>query len=913
MKKFIYILSLITGISLSNSIYANDPNYYRWNAVLMNSGAPNPASQSFEFGYGNLYYANSSNLITILWNNGSGWSNTDVTGINTVKQDAPFTFGDWKMFYISSDNRIRALLYSNWVYSSPELNIGADPASGAALVYADPITVFYLNTNNKICYLKWNGLVWAFTNTNISAKPGSNFVYGNGNLFYINPSSNAVDYLYNSGGNWINGGVVSNSAAYARGDGMVYGGTNEVFYIDITGNISRLYKDGTWQSEQIKLTRRITDPDARKLAYDQGRVFYVSSFMVPTILVKDRCQWYESHLENSVSIYPYKVLAFGAGKLFGIFNSKVHSMEPSIVAGHPYPYIKAKSFYVNGTQFYPKVANYIATAVSTDGGTTFWPEPYGNYRNFHFTNPTLASNQLAADFAQMVNAGFNCIRLMGLTVKHNPANLNDHNPYGEVIINNVMQLQQTNPTFNPKYFGVMKNVLDLAGAAGLKVILCTGQGFLATTQSTANYVGYLNALSAYSGINTHTSLLAYDLYNEPDVMHAIPGCSTFNPCSTDPNVVGNKASVCQTSKDMFDAVRTYDQNHLITIGTLGLGSIHTWDPGILSCDFYSFHYYDRDPTQKNMQQAFFWNKENLRDRPWIIGETGYSAINSVLETCPNACSNTTDGTEAQQSTFVANTQTWTSASGGSGYSYWQYHDVCGWGAYEENYGLISRCENVKPAFNQFNKNFLDLDIYPCNTFAQPSGYYNEGPKTYTVTGTLVNEISEPIPGGQIYQWINPDGNKYTYTRADGTFSFVVSGAPQSIYVTAMGREYKNVVVPVGSWVNNVSYMGPITVNSIGCTWPRGTMKLMQVQKENAIESGISIFPNPTNGNYTLDFKKDNEYIISIYNIAGQLIDKILFTGKHYEGALTDYKQGLYLVKIESRDQTVHRTVKLIKE
>ncbi len=87
----------------------------------------------------------------------------------------------------------------------------------------------------------------------------------------------------------------------------------------------------------------------------------------------------------------------------------------------------------------------------------------------------------------------------------------------------------------------------------------------------------------------------------------------------------------------------------------------------MKVDFFSFHHYQApNPNSKYHIQVKWCN--DVLEKPYIIGEVGFSAHDSTLCTVIH-------GSEAQQSNYAFNTLNHTFNCNGKGYTWWRYHDV----------------------------------------------------------------------------------------------------------------------------------------------------------------------------------------------------------------------------------------------
>jgi hypothetical protein len=76
------------------------------------------------------------------------------------------------------------------------------------------------------------------------------------------------------------------------------------------------------------------------------------------------------------------------------------------------------------------------------------------------------------------------------------------------------------------------------------------------------------------------------------------------------------------------------------------------------------------------------------------------------------------------------------------------------------------------------------------------------------------------------------------------------------------------------------------------------------------ESKISIYPNPTNGNFTIEIDNTKNASIEIFNISGQLFLQNLLVENTTQFDLSNYSNGMYFVKIETQEETVVKKIVL---
>ena len=152
----------------------------------------------------------------------------------------------------------------------------------------------------------------------------------------------------------------------------------------------------------------------------------------------------------------------------------------------------------------------------------------------------------------------------------------------------------------------------------------------------------------------------------------------------------------------------------------------------------------------------------------------------------------------------------------------------------------------------------------------------------------------------------------TITVAGGTATFVVEPAGHATFIAGVKIRFLE-----GTKVLPGGYMlGKITLTNEFCS----TSKMTEVagrKDETPLmteRSFFSLFPNPTNGNFTLVQKGDRKYAnvkVEVYSMSGEkiLTESMIGEMKH-EFRFADVPNGLYFVKVVADDYV--ETIKLVK-
>jgi len=355
---------------------------------------------------------------------------------------------------------------------------------------------------------------------------------------------------------------------------------------------------------------------------------------------------------------------------------------------------------------------------------------------------------------------------------------------------------------------IYATMLDSAAAYGIKVVLLLYGANSTCNSNTSLYTNYIAQTA--NALKTKTALLAYDECNEPEFANGWGS---------------TKADVCYRTTSWYNTFKTYDPNHLVTVGLWEAGfgpDGFIWSSDVYKADLYTFHIY---PTEKlhyhtaiawvdtawtynvstghwigtphdtgfatvvdtnynynnvtlykdkyNTAVRWLYNTTNL---PWLIGETSFSASThpGMVRGQGNYFAKN-DGDLNSQTDFMNNALTVTKQAQGMGVLWWDYHDVSWFvpndpgGTYM---GLVDSLGAIKPAGHA-------LKIFDANTVtgpppAYPSGYQNlDGNGGATITGVVSGVPDALIIGKHLDA--NPKNGSYAATVAtDESGNFTIA-------------------------------------------------------------------------------------------------------------------------------------------
>jgi len=358
--------------------------------------------------------------------------------------------------------------------------------------------------------------------------------------------------------------------------------------------------------------------------------------------------------------------------------------------------LEGKQFYdQTGNPFFPMVMNYHADILH-DGVTptpnfkTVRSTAYGSVGCASFEGGytwTNCESSLEHDFTKIKEMGFNTIRLIMTPNRKNGSfgfrfyskDYNQICPPPPPLLDPgyIFDFNSSNYYTSDAvtFFNLVGHVLDIAWNQGIHVIyLCSDHSSdnsndrFTTYDDALDYANYLSALAFH--LKNKPALLAYDLYNEP----------SWNWWKHNISPKPFKYETCNYVNMWYDAIHQHDDNHLITLGGSDFGDAIYYDGTTMKLDFISMHLYAGTKIFENYNQNLFTNRmldliywcTNALQRPWIIGEAGFT---SAPDACINNNGEATHGTYAQQEDFVAAILLAIRDCGGSGFSWWCFQDL----------------------------------------------------------------------------------------------------------------------------------------------------------------------------------------------------------------------------------------------
>lgn len=178
---------------------------------------------------------------------------------------------------------------------------------------------------------------------------------------------------------------------------------------------------------------------------------------------------------------------------------------------------------------------------------------------------------------------------------------------------------------------------------------------------------------------------------------------------------------------------------------------------------------------------------------------------------------------------------------------------------------------------------------------------------YSDSNTNYGNKTEPSKGGLDAWFINLDASSGTILAqkviggSQGDYSEVIVPNPDGSFVVGAGSD------------SNIS--GDKTENSRGWTdyWIFKMESVYLGVEKLTLNNSIPLYPNPTNGNFTLDLGKEySDVSIKIYNTLGQVISSENYaSAKIIEQQITA-SAGIYFLKVSTAKEG-SKTLKIIKQ
>ena len=186
-----------------------------------------------------------------------------------------------------------------------------------------------------------------------------------------------------------------------------------------------------------------------------------------------------------------------------------------------------------------------------------------------------------------------------------------------------------------------------------------------------------------------------------------------------------------------------------------------------------------------------------------------------------------------------------------------------------------------------------------NTFA---GTMN-GVELSSDNGTSWTTIDSGLPISSIFRSLAINANNVFVGSDSGIFLTTNNGMNWTNVNTGL-----TINTSINSLVVNGNYIFA-GLNGYG-VWKRPLSDFTSDIKENTINNNISIYPNPTKDNLTIETNSNTEQRLEILNLIGQTVYTNIINKKATINT-SDFANGVYILKLSSDKETVVK--KFVKE
>jgi alpha-tubulin suppressor-like RCC1 family protein len=159
---------------------------------------------------------------------------------------------------------------------------------------------------------------------------------------------------------------------------------------------------------------------------------------------------------------------------------------------------------------------------------------------------------------------------------------------------------------------------------------------------------------------------------------------------------------------------------------------------------------------------------------------------------------------------------------------------------------------------------------------------------------------------------NPTGSTIQTITAGGTLANLVVFPTNVLWYSSQANAVSGTnALPISTvLLNNTTYYAVNTINSCRSS-PLAVLVNLVLDVENFDFNKITIYPNPTNGIFTITDLNNNDSVVKIYNILGVELESINVNSNQITIDLTNFQNGTYLIKlISSQYETIKKIIKI---
>ena len=899
IKSYFFALLLVPIVSIAQY------DYYHWDNTSLTTLNIRSNSEFVADDSERIYFVHAGDDLIHNYHLNFPWSPVLNANAVRVKAGSHIELVDGAIYYVGVDNKIQRLewdpAFNKWAsFTYPTQAV----ASGVGFKVNNKNHIFYIRAgSNRVSNFWDNGISQGdnILNTNAPiATSFSNLEFVEDHLYYIN-SNRKISYLTpTSSTSWSYGSrnthtILNNSRIHAQNK-------NHVFYINESNEVGNYYYNGQHNFGLIEYAPLASG--STQFYSTNEELFYVGLDDLTYVLNWNGCRWMEQSL-NGESFLSHPKFSISSsiqpnGSLFHIQSNSTLSVlrKPDIQSD--FVYKKADRLQMNGEDYAVNGLAYFARLKYDQTNDVWYIGPHFASRPLS-TNPNpnpkpgICFNQGDCDMALnehltlIKSLGFETIRFTDIEVdlKDNTPGLNikqpttydnyndtklyikyENYPTPNIVSGASEEFKEITPGFENILFNLYDKLLDAAGNHGLKVNFYVGLEHMQRSEkhhdTYLSYVGrFADRFKNRSEISFYT--VGFELSAKARITH--------------------KGYICQYLEKIYDRIRLYDKNHLVTAGTFNIGGIYDWDPGLFKVDVLTFHLYPSGgailPNMYTVGDRYLnWFRNIMNEKirkPWILGETGcVSWIESQVEL-------------EEQDKYADYSIKNSFACGASGHVWFNFADLTPSGVGSSIFHGLYPFMSItgKPVLTNDPQPFLFTPTWECNGSCPVSlDYFNvDNSKPYVVTGLVVdkrtgNPIKDAIISGigSSGSWVS------TFSDGNGLFSLTTNETLDRLDISSIGKDVQ------------IKWPGDINYNS------SGQANVSEIELSDVI---CSFDPDVDNirirGKKALISMNDNKSLVSLYPNPGQ--KDVFLTFENYKGALvfiellnvggkTIYKQSL---------------------
>jgi len=175
--------------------------------------------------------------------------------------------------------------------------------------------------------------------------------------------------------------------------------------------------------------------------------------------------------------------------------------------------------------------------------------------------------------------------------------------------------------------------------------------------------------------------------------------------------------------------------------------------------------------------------------------------------------------------------------------------------------------------------------------------------TYTTAGTCPNSSNVSITISQVDTTVQLNGSTISSNAVGATYQWLDCDNGMSLIEGATNSSY--------TATRNGSYAVQVTQN--GCTGISECQTVIATSiDEVPFEDEFKIYPNPTDGHFSIEFGNQRSITVIVYTAQGQFVERRVFENSDLVQMELNHPSGIYLLEIQ--DDSGHKTVvRLVKK